>query len=161
LIPIPPSTPTFIPAPLVRADYDTISGKYKLDHGENGGCFLNVVLEPTDEIGFYLFCIRGAPSYNSGSATGKILIRNYLAVFTPSYHFLDTDTEPNAAPRVCNIVFQFEENKVIVTQLGSDFDCGFGHAVYSDGVYQLVNKKPPQLGCVFDESTCPTPTAKP
>jgi hypothetical protein len=151
LIPTPLPTPTFLSAPSERPDYDQVSGKYLLDRGENGGCVLNVVLEPTNEIGFDLFCIRGALSYNSGYGIGKILIRNNVAVYSPRFFSGD----------VCNIVFQFEEDKVTVTQFGSDFDCGFGHAVYADGVYELVDIKPPQLGCLHGENSCQTPLPNP
>jgi len=150
LIPTIPPTPTFIPPPLERADYDEISGTYRFERGEYNGCVLNVVLEPTQEIGFDLFCMRGAPSYNSGYGIGKILISNNVAVYSPSF-FYDTDA-------VCDIVFQFEKDKVTVTQLGTGFDCGFGHAVYADGVYELVATKPPQLGCLFGEVPCPAST---
>lgn len=143
-------TPTFIPAPIERLDGDNISGKYQFVLNEGRGCILAVVLEPTDEIGFELLCNRGAPSYNSGYAKGKTLIVNNIAVYSPKF-FPDKDQQ-------CSIVFQFEENKVIVTQLGESFECGFGHAVYASGTYELIDNKPPQLGCLHPPDYCLTQT---
>ena len=113
------------------------------------GCLLNVVLEPNnqifDEIGFELYCNHGAPAYNSGVGAGKILIVDNIAVYTPQWGLF---------PEVeCNIVFQFEENAIKVTQLGSDFDCGFGHGVFASGYYELVDDHPPFLGCIFSAQT--------
>lgn len=33
----------------------------------------------------------------------------------------------------------------IVSQSGSDSDCGFGHGVYCSGTYRLKSRKPPKL----------------
>jgi hypothetical protein len=153
-------TSTFAPMPSERPSYDKISGMYKLQRG-SGECNLKVVFEPTVpsyEISFELFCNRGAPSYNGGYAMGKILMVDNIAVYSPRI-FPDS---------VCDIVFQFNGNKVKVTQLGMDFDCGFGHAVYVDGIYTLVDIKAPTLnslewGCMGWlelDSPClqPTPT---
>ena len=46
---------------------------------------------------------------------------------------------------------------ITLTQLGMDFDCGFGHAVYADGIYKLVDPKPPILGCLGVGDHCAEP----
>jgi hypothetical protein len=136
-------TLTFAPVPSERADYDNISGTYKFNRGDGGECDLKINFEPSIkpyfEISFELACIRGAPSYNSGWAMGKILMNDNVAVYARPSSVSDS---------ICNIVFQFDNNQVKVTQLGMDYDCGFGHAVYADGLYTLVDAKPPSLGCL-------------
>jgi hypothetical protein len=139
---IPTDTQTILPN--TRAEYDKVSGTYKLIRSDGSGCTILILLEPRmdpfDKISFELFCIRGAPSYNSGHAIDMILLSNDMAVYSPS------DT--------CNIVFQFFPTSIIVNQIGLDFDCGFGHAVYADGVYTLTDNKPPRLGCLALNNPC-------
>ena len=88
---------------------------------------------------------------------GKIRIStsNNMAVYSP--RFLPSDD------LLCHIIFQFENENVIVTQIGSGLDCGFGHRVSAEGVYKLVDIKPPQMDCPFlyDEEACQTSTPKP
>jgi hypothetical protein len=149
VMPSPTETPTviptltFAPVPSERADYDNISGTYKFYRGDGGECDLKVNFEPPvkpfREISFEIACIRGAPSYNSGWAMAKILLSDDIAVYSRPSSVSDS---------MCNIVFQFGDNRVKVTQLGMDYDCGFGHAVYVDGLYTLVDAKPPSLGCL-------------
>ena len=161
--PSPSPTPTVIPtltfAPVLseRADYDQISGTYKFQRGDGGECDLKVNLEPPvrpfREISFEIACIRGAPSYNSGWAMAKVLMSNDLAVYSRPSSVSDS---------MCNIVLQFGDNAVKVTQLGMDYDCGFGHAVYVDGLYTLVDPNPSSLGCLgvreLDDPCFSTPT---
>jgi hypothetical protein len=87
-----------------------------------------------------LFCIKGEPSYNSGSAIGRLLFAHDTAVFAPN-------------PK-CSIVFDFNPNTIDVKQIGLDFDCGFGHGVYADGTYLLINDKPPVIGCMRMGNPC-------
>ena len=155
--PIVIPTLTFAPVPSERTDYDKISGTYKFHRGDGGECDLKVNFEPPVkpyfEISFEIACIRGAPSYNSGWAMAKILMSDDLAVYSRPSSVSDS---------ICNIVFQFGDNHVKVTQLGMDYDCGFGHAVYVDGLYTLVDAKPPSLGCLgvleLDNPCLTTPT---
>jgi hypothetical protein len=130
--------------PSGRANYDKVSGSYGIDRSDGGYCRLLIVMEPRDEpfdkISFELFCIRGAPSYNSGYAMELIYLSNNIAVYTPSDK--------------CNIVFQFYPASVYVTQIGLDFDCGFGHAVYADGSYSLLSRTIPRLGCMRLDNPC-------
>ena len=163
MTPFPTQTPTviptltFAPVPSERADYDKISGTYKFQRGDGGECDLKVNFEPPVnpflEISFEIACIRGAPSYNSGWAMAKILMGNDIAVYSRPSSVSDS---------TCNIIFQFGDNQVKVTQLGMDYDCGFGHAVYVDGLYTLVDAKPPTLGCLgvreLDDPCLTTPT---
>jgi hypothetical protein len=88
----------------------------------------------------------------------KILIDDNIAVYSPKV-FPDS---------VCSIVFQFDKNRVKVTQLGMDFDCGFGHGVYADGIYKRIDAKSSNFGSLEwgclniweldDRCLTPTPT---
>jgi hypothetical protein len=77
---------------------------------------------------------------------------NNIAVYSvseSSYHWND-----GLADAPCHFVLQFGEDSITVTQLGMDFSCGFGHAVYADGVYTLVDPQPPHLGCLDITDYC-------
>ena len=51
----------------------------------------------------------------------------------------------------CELLFVFIESSVEVSQEGT---CGFGHAVYADGDYQLVDDNIPILGCLSLYNPC-------
>ena len=151
--PIP--TRTFAPVPLERPAGDLISGTYKYERGDGGYCAIRAVLQPFVspyyEVAIELFCVRGPPSYNGGYAPPqKILMSDNIAVYSvseDSYFYIE-----GWADAPCHLVFQFGDGTITVTQLGLDFSCGFGHTVYADGVYTLIDPKPPHLGCldIFD-----------
>lgn len=66
-------------------------------------------------------------SVNTGYASGEASIEGDVAVFAP------TD-EPE-----CRITIVFlQNNRLKVTQDGSDADCGFGHNVHATGTYRKV-----------------------
>jgi len=141
---------TFTPIPLVRPEQDNISGTYQLKRSDGGECVIKVIFEPTspiDKIGFELFCIRGAPSYNSGRALANVLLAHNMAVYSPN--------------TTCSIVLEFLDDEIAVTQIGLDSDCGFGHTVYADGTYQLIDNKPPVLGCMRLDNPCNLPVPIP
>jgi hypothetical protein len=133
--------PTFPPPPKTRPEYDSVSGRYQLGQLDYGSyCLLNVAMQPESypqEIGIELGCDRGAPSMNSGYALDIIIIEDDTAVYSPWFNFGE-----------CYIVFKFINNQVKVVQIGSGLDCGFGHAVYADGIYDLIDPTPPKLGCM-------------
>ncbi len=117
---------------------------------EGSGCVLNVAHgladRPFDAIDFELNCNRGAPSYNMGYQRGAMAEENNIAVFT---HYDKPSGE------TCNLVFQFSPDKVEVTQIGTDYACSFGHGVYAQGIYERVDSRLPQLGCLEPpESPC-------
>jgi hypothetical protein len=152
--PIP--TETFAPLLSERAEGDSISGTYLLWNGDAGYCALRAVLQPFlmsfEEVVVELYCIR-SPSYDTGYAhPQKILLADHIAVYpVPEEHFNETD---DLADAPCHFVLEFGHNTVKVTQVGSDSDCGFGHAVYANGVYKLVDPKPPVVGCLDIENPC-------
>lgn len=70
-----------------------------------------------NRIRFDLELNRGAPSYNSGIASGEFTLNDYLGIYqTPDY------------PK-CVLVFVFLEDAVQIGQVGSGADCGFGYGV--------------------------------
>ncbi|MFN8381701.1 MAG: hypothetical protein U0V02_07165 [Anaerolineales bacterium] len=152
--PIP--TRTFAPVPSERPDDDEISGTYIFEHADESYCAVRADLQPFippyQEVVIELFCLRGPPSYSSGGLIQKVLLSNNLAVYSASEKYFDYIEDYTSAP--CHIVFQFEKDIIEVTQLGLDFDCGFGHGVYADGVYKLIDPKPPVIGCLSIWNEC-------
>jgi len=147
LTPVP--TPTFAPVPPRRSKYDKISGTYKLDRGNSEVCVLKVVLEPlilpSQEISFELFCKHGPPLYKSGHVMAKITISDNVAVYSSPQPFWGS---------TCRIDFQFNKNMVEATQSGTEMACNFEQGIHADGVYNLIDAKPPVLGCMNDENPC-------
>lgn len=118
-----------------RKQVTSVTGTYSVKWKRGALCVLGVQQLPDDKIKFELDCNRGAPSYNSGTASGTIAIKDHVAVYST--------TEFNGK---CEIKFQFQKSKVIVSQTGGDFECGFGHGVTCDGSYTLTSRKPPKFG---------------
>jgi hypothetical protein len=54
----------------------------------------------------------------------------------------------------CQLIFQFDGKTVVVKQSGVETACGFRHGIHADGLYTLVDPKPPVLGCMDDENPC-------
>jgi hypothetical protein len=142
----PSPNPTKTQVPKERSKYDEVSGTYQYGNNYGARGMIRVIFEqqpvdensliphPFDVIGFEILYIHGAPSYNSGYAISKISMTNHLAVYSPN--------------DACYIVLMFRRNEIEVTQIGLDFDCGFGHSVYVDGIYKLIDPTPPELGCL-------------
>src|ERR1051325_2659521 len=74
-----------------------------------------------------------AKSVNMGYASGEATIDGNIATFKPD----DTET--------CEITLVFLPGKLRVEQSGSDADCGFGHNVYSTGVYKKTRSGKPKF----------------
>src|SRR5947207_2045736 len=70
---------------------------------------------------------------NIGEAIGEATIDGNVATFVPG------DTKN------CKITMTFvPPNKMVVTQNGSDAECGFGHNVMADGTYHRVKPGRPK-----------------
>jgi hypothetical protein len=92
---------------------------------------------------FYLFVIKGAPSYNNGSMRGRMTICDGKAVFRKRYDFEEKD---------CVLRFEFQENTLTVAEDDVDCACGFGHGVYADGTFQRTTPEiPPYYTAVTGE----------
>lgn len=72
-------------------------------------------------------------SVNTGYAEGQATIDGNIATFKPE------DTQQ------CEITLVFLPGKLRVEQAGSDADCGFGHNVYSTGVYRKIRSGKPKF----------------
>ena len=84
---------------------------------------------------FYLFVIKGAPSYNSGSIVGRMTLHNGKATFQKRFEYEETN---------CVLRFEFNENMLTVTEDENDCGCGFGHGVYVDDTFQRITSEIPQ-----------------
>ena len=70
-------------------------------------------------------------SVNIGYAGGEATIDGNVATFVPP------DTER------CKITMKFLPGKMVVTQEGADFECGFGHNVNAAGTYKKIKSGKP------------------
>jgi len=134
----------FSTPPTSRPDYDSISGTYFLDDPEEDrSCTLLVSMEPVSypqEIGIELACTCYSLTASQGYALEKVQIEDHIAVVSHNF-------SPEEPP--CYIVFSFRKDQVIVTQIGRDWNCGFGHGTNVGGTYLLDDDTPPTLGCNF------------
>ena len=120
--------------PRVAKKSPALTGTYLLKRTKGAvGSLLVRQLSPTT-IEFELGCNRGAPSYNSGMVRATIDVLDGIAV-----HRISEFGGP------CEIKLTFTGTAVSVSQSGTAFECGFGHAVYCDGTYRLKNRKPPKF----------------
>ena len=117
-----------------RSDTNNFTGTYVMDPDNESGGTLMVIQLPDNKLKFDLECNRGAPSYNSGETSGTIAVKNATALFQT--------TEFGGE---CKIRFEFQKNGVVISQTGSDTDCGFGFGVHCDGKYRLKSRKRPRL----------------
>jgi hypothetical protein len=74
-----------------------------------------------------------AKSVNVGYAGGEATIEGNVATFVPP------DTER------CKITMKFLPGKIVVTQEGDDFECGFGHNVNAAGTYKKIRSGKPRF----------------
>jgi hypothetical protein len=77
---------------------------------------------------------KGAPSYNMGSLTERLVFKNNEAIFFESDSFGFN----------CKINFKFSGDKVVVSTDGDYSDCGFGNGVQADGEFKLIDSKIPK-----------------
>lgn len=115
------------------ADSPSITGTYSFKEEGDSGCVLKAQKLSGDKLRFELNCERGAPSYNSGLALGKITIKDNVASYV------------REVSGRCVITFKFKENSVHVTQEGMGVYCGFGMGVYVDGTYLRDKKAKPDF----------------
>lgn len=83
--------------------------------------------------GTYPYKVNGQMTANTGTADGVATLKYNVATFAPA------DTQG------CTITLTFTGQKLIVTQAGSDADCGFGHNVTADGTYTKRSSRPPKF----------------
>lgn len=90
--------------------------------------------ETDSTILFYIDLNRGAPSYNMGSGYGRIKIINE----TGTYY-----TKESGKSIGCKWNIQFIKNKIIIKTLESQYNCGYGYGVLTDGIFYRKSKTIP------------------
>lgn len=75
---------------------------------------------------FYINLNRGAPSYNMGSLYGRVILENGAGTFYTKFDKADNG---------CKWTFDFVKDSLTIKTIAGYYDCGFGNAVYADGVY--------------------------
>ena len=83
---------------------------------------------------FELELWRGAPSYNSGFAAGRIFLKDGRWSW-----------ETKEFDGLCRLVFTFEPRLVRISQVGDSGTCGFGYGVMADGDYALISHEKPKF----------------
>lgn len=77
-------------------------------------------------------CI-GAPSYNLGMATGRLIIKNDTALYQPAEY-----------ETTCKIIFYFRGNEIQLKTIDGFGECGFGSNVFADAIYKLNKRVTPK-----------------
>jgi hypothetical protein len=117
----PPAKPQVVTAPQVNGVYRFYKSEFRiLALGQQK---LKVQFD-----GVY---VTVSKSVNLGYAGGEATIEGNVATFVPP------DTER------CRITMKFLPGKMVVTQEGDDFECGFGHNVNAAGTYKKIKSGKP------------------
>ena len=117
----PPAKPQVVTAPQVNGVYRFYKSEFRiLALGQQK---LKVQFD-----GVY---VTVSKSVNIGYAGGEATIEGNVATFVPP------DTER------CKITMKFLPGKMVVTQEGDDFECGFGHNVNAAGTYKKIKSGKP------------------
>lgn len=110
----------------------TMTGTWSWSGENESGGYL-ATIQTKSKVRFELEIMRGAPSYNHGLIEGEFDISGNKGVFQ------STDFGS------CEIFFDFQKTKVVLTQPSEKTDCGFGYGVYPDGSYILSSHKEPKF----------------
>jgi hypothetical protein len=82
---------------------------------------------------FHVTVCIGAPSFNLGITTGRLIVKNDSALYQPAEY-----------ESTCKIMFYFKENEIKLATVSGFGECGFGMNVYADATYKLVKKVTPK-----------------
>ncbi len=94
---------------------------------------------------FYLDVCRGAPSYNMGMLFGVMDIEGSTGTYENHQNeWMD-----------CSLQFVFAKKSVVIDYFDEKYNCGFGHAVYANNTYKLVDKEVPQYYISGEGDTIP------
>lgn len=118
----------------------TVTGNWSWSGESESGGYLRTI-QTKNKVQFQLEIMRGAPSYNSGLIEGEFNLKGNIGVFQ------------SAELGLCEIFFDFQTSKVILTQPSEKTDCGFGYGVYPDGAYILINHTKPKFSVGDPRST--------
>ena len=114
-----------------------IGGTYSFGDNVEKGPFGSIIVYPlTDNSAlFFLDVCRGAPSYNLGQLFGQMTIQDSIGTYDSKLY----DDYFN-----CIFKFEFTSDQINVTTVQGHDDCGFGHAVFADNTYKLIDKAIPE-----------------
>lgn len=93
---------------------------------------ITVFPETDTTVLFYIDLNVGAPSYNMGSLYGRVVIKNDTGTFFTKYDYEDNG---------CKWKFVFTKDDITIKAIEGQADCGFGHAVFADGVFNTQSNK--------------------
>jgi hypothetical protein len=116
------------------------TSKYKGIYGfdfskevEGNQGLLLIYPESDTSVLFHVDVCIGAPSYNLGIETGRLIVKNDSALYQPAEY-----------ESTCKINFYFKENEIKLATASGFGECGFGMNVYADATYKLVKKVTPK-----------------
>ncbi|MDB5284254.1 MAG: hypothetical protein JWO06_3329 [Bacteroidota bacterium] len=96
--------------------------------------WIDVYPDTDSTVLFNLSLNRGAPSYNMGEVTGRLLLKGDSATF---YSGIDGDSS-------CRLIFTFGKREVSIKTINDKDKCGFGASVFADGIYKKRGEQIPQ-----------------
>jgi hypothetical protein len=96
-------------------------------------CVLRVI-DGSDAARFQIECDGGPPVHNTGRIEGEVQLREGKGLFIREEHAFR-----------CEIAFEFGGKAAVLTQKGSDADCGLGHNVFLGGTYARKSPKRPKF----------------
>lgn len=108
--------------------------------------------ETDSTILFYIDVNRGAPSYNMGALYGRATIKNGNGIFY-------TKSTDNA--KGCKWSLIFIKDRLKISTINNLDNCGFGFAVYADGIYKRKTNKRPEYFENYEGSHIFFKTTKP
>lgn len=117
---------------VTASEPQAMTGTWSWEGENESGGYLKTI-QRGNKVQFQLEIYRGAPSYNSGYIDGEFALNGKIGLFN------------NSEFGVCEILFDFQENQVVLTQAPDKTDCGFGHGVYPDGTYPHISNETPEF----------------
>lgn len=114
-----------------------VGGTYSFGDNIEKGPVGSVIVYPLTDTSalFFLDVCRGAPSYNLGQLFGQMTIKDHIGVY---------DSQLDGDDLNCLIKFEFDSDQLKVTTGEGSDDCGFGHTLYANNTYKLVDKSIPK-----------------
>jgi hypothetical protein len=116
------------------------TSKYKGIYGfdfskevEGNQGLLLIYPESDTSVLFHVDVCIGAPSYNLGIETGRLIVKNDSALYQPAEY-----------ESTCKIMFYFKDDEIKLETASGFGECGFGMNVYADATYKLVKKVTPK-----------------
>lgn len=123
-------------SPANRLSLTERGGEYSFGDDVEAGPVGSLTVHPLskDTALFYLDVCRGAPSYNLGQTSGKMVVKDTIAIYEEYEDELFN----------CKLKFHFRDSQITIeTETGREA-CGFGGNVYVDYTYYQESKVVPE-----------------